>query len=327
MMEVISIIVPVYNAKKYLNKCVDSILNQTYSKLECILVDDGSTDGSSEICDFYGEKDKRVKVIHQRNMGQSAARNTGIKTATGTYICFVDNDDSLPDVNTLLEMKKAIGESDILIADKEIFKSEQDKINRLAEYYNPQMAGYLCALLKSGQYKGTVWSKLYKKNVFVDNNIWFSGNLICEDEELSPRLFDKIDRISFLNRKCYERYRNPKSQTNTMDERTFFRKSQDRLEVALRLKKYFDTKKYPMKNKRIIYKHICGLYLQGISFARHVKDIEKVLVLEGQVENSMNLLIEGGKYGLPKYFLAGIMLKIVGMRMLLEFLKNIHIKR
>lgn len=75
-----------YKAKKYLNKCINSILNQTYLNLECILVDYGSTDGSSEICDFYGEKDKRVKVLHQKNMGQSTARNTELKQQWETRI-------------------------------------------------------------------------------------------------------------------------------------------------------------------------------------------------------------------------------------------------
>lgn len=316
-MEVISVIIPVYNAKKYLNKCIDSILNQTYSNLECILVDDGSTDGSSEICDFYGEKDKRVKVLHQKNMGQSTARNTGIKSATGTYICFVDNDDALPDADTLFEMKNAMGNKDVLIADEEIFKSKQmKKIDKLAKYYNPKMSGggYLCALIKLGQYKGTVWSKLYKKELFIDNNIWFSGNLICEDEEISPRLFDKTDKITFLNRKCYERYRNPESQTNTIDEKTFLRKSQDRLEVAWRLKKYFDENKYPWRSKRVIYKHICGLYLQGISFAGHVKNFERLLDLQRQVESSVYVLTKGYKYGLMKYYFAGVILKIFGLK-------------
>ena len=91
----VSIIVPVYNVEEYLRECVDSVLNQTYSDVEVILVDDGSTDQSGNICDEYAEMDSRIKVIHKKNEGVSAARNTGIETASGERIIFVDSDDSI----------------------------------------------------------------------------------------------------------------------------------------------------------------------------------------------------------------------------------------
>ena len=91
--ELISVIVPVYNVEKYLEKCIDSIINQTYQNLEIILVDDGSTDGSGKICDEYSRKDNRIKVIHKENGGLSDARNIGIKNANGGLIGFIDSDD------------------------------------------------------------------------------------------------------------------------------------------------------------------------------------------------------------------------------------------
>lgn len=89
----ISVIIPVYNTAKYLHKCVDSVLSQTYTNLEIILVNDGSTDNSGKICDEYAQKDKRIKVIHKRNGGLSSARNAGIKMATGQFLSFIDSDD------------------------------------------------------------------------------------------------------------------------------------------------------------------------------------------------------------------------------------------
>ncbi|MBQ3347986.1 glycosyltransferase family 2 protein [Candidatus Saccharibacteria bacterium] len=91
----VSIIVPIYNVEKYLAKCLDSILNQTYDNLEIILIDDGSTDGSSDIAENYTLKDPRITVIHQRNRGQSSARNLGLKFATGNFISFIDADDEI----------------------------------------------------------------------------------------------------------------------------------------------------------------------------------------------------------------------------------------
>ena len=89
----ISVIVPIYGVEKYLEQCLDSILNQTYRQLEIILIDDGSTDRCGEICDRYASRDSRIKVIHQTNQGLSAARNVGMDMATGEYISFIDSDD------------------------------------------------------------------------------------------------------------------------------------------------------------------------------------------------------------------------------------------
>ena len=94
-MNKVSIIVPIYNTEKYLKACLDSILGQTYKNLEIILVDDGSADSSGQIIDNYAKKDHRIKVIHQKNQGQSAARNNGLKEATGDYIGFIDSDDKI----------------------------------------------------------------------------------------------------------------------------------------------------------------------------------------------------------------------------------------
>ena len=93
MNSLISVIVPVYNAEKYLDRCIQSIINQKYKELEIILVDDGSKDRSLEICNSYEKKDNRINVIHKENAGVSAARNTGIKKARGTYLAFLDDDD------------------------------------------------------------------------------------------------------------------------------------------------------------------------------------------------------------------------------------------
>ena len=89
----VSIIVPVYNSEKYLRRCIDSILAQTFTNFECILIDDGSTDSSSVICDHYRQSDDRIVVIHQENSGVSATRNKGIEMAKGKYICIFDSDD------------------------------------------------------------------------------------------------------------------------------------------------------------------------------------------------------------------------------------------
>ena len=92
-MALISVVVPIYNVEAYLEKCINSIINQTFSDLEILLIDDGSTDSSSDICDRYGSMDTRIKVLHKKNGGLSSARNAGIDLSKGDYLCFIDSDD------------------------------------------------------------------------------------------------------------------------------------------------------------------------------------------------------------------------------------------
>ena len=110
----VSIIVPVYKVEKYLNRCVDSILAQTFTDFECILVDDGSPDGCPAICDEYAKKDNRIKVIHQENKGVSAARNAGLDMAKGEYILFVDSDDWI-DESTVQSLLMISEDADIIM--------------------------------------------------------------------------------------------------------------------------------------------------------------------------------------------------------------------
>lgn len=128
-MKKISIIVPVYQAEKYISKCIESIINQTYKNLEIILIDDGSTDSSGKICDRYGERDQRIVVVHNPNKGVSAARNCGLDMATGDYITFVDSDDYI-DLQMYSEMMKVVGKysCDVVMCDciKE-FKGKSEK--------------------------------------------------------------------------------------------------------------------------------------------------------------------------------------------------------
>ena len=170
MEDLISIIVPVYNVEKYIKKCIDSIINQTYKNLEIILVDDGSPDNCGKICDEYAEKDKRIKVIHKENGGLSDARNAGIKIARGCYIGFVDSDDWI-DKNMYEKLYKTLKEKDADIACCKLirYKNTIEKISkkfdgRIVEYDQRQ---YIKKFFKidSQECVYYAWNKLYKRQV------------------------------------------------------------------------------------------------------------------------------------------------------------------
>ena len=181
--DLVSIIVPVYNAERFLEKCVDSILNQSYTNIEVILIDDGSTDNSGNICDLYSQKDKRVKVIHQINSGPSIARNKGIHNASGTFIQFVDSDDYIEPnmIETLVD--KINRDVDIVICGyKYIYKENDNIVVRNSNTYKESKISKDEFLDKFGKlfkdyYINYICNKLYITDIIKNNNIYFDSSI------------------------------------------------------------------------------------------------------------------------------------------------------
>lgn len=170
----ISVIIPVYNVEKYLSKCLDSIINQTYSNFEVILIDDGSTDNSSNICDKYSKKDKRIKAIHNKNKGVSFSRNCGLDIASGKYILFIDSDDTIDE--DYLEKLINNSKKEELICSNCIVETlvNNKKIDNSGRTYS--VSEYIDLIINS-KLMGTCWGKLFKKselkNLKFDNNTYY----------------------------------------------------------------------------------------------------------------------------------------------------------
>lgn len=202
-MELISVIVPIFNVEKYLNRCIESLLNQTYKNIELILVDDGSTDRCGEICDMYAIKDSRVKVIHKKNGGLSDARNVGLNIARGYYISFVDSDDWVHSdylklmYEYLVNNNADICECDILITSN--FVTEITDTIITTDLYDTKSA--LRELIKDTVFHQHVWNKLYKKESI--NGIKFPIGKINEDEFWTYKVFGNCNRIVKLNKVLY----------------------------------------------------------------------------------------------------------------------------
>ena len=198
----ISVIVPVYKVEKYLDKCVSSIVNQSCRDLEIILVDDGSPDNCPEMCDAWAVQDSRIKVIHQKNGGLSAARNAGLKMAVGEYIGFVDSDDYIePDMYEQLFKNMQENESDIavcgcFIAD-ENGKIKAIKENRGGVYEQKEAVEVLSLSMNN-----SAWNKLYKKSI-IGNNLFESGRIFGEDHLFLLHILERCKKVSFLNKPLY----------------------------------------------------------------------------------------------------------------------------
>jgi glycosyltransferase involved in cell wall biosynthesis len=183
--KLISVIVPIYNMASYLEKCLDSIVSQSYQHLEIILVDDGSKDGSGEICDRYAAKDNRIKVIHRKNGGVSAARNSGLNIATGEYLGFVDSDDWIEG-----DMYQFLIEN--LTFDK--FELPNDKS---CTYRVLERAEALELLLQDRLIQSYFWCKLFKRDLF--NGLRMPEGKTFEDTFTHHLIFEKAQRIVLHN--------------------------------------------------------------------------------------------------------------------------------
>lgn len=205
----ISVVVPVYNVEKYLNKCLDSIIGQTYRNLEIILVDDGSTDDSGAICDVYREKDARVRVVHQKNQGLSGARNTGINIANGELLGFVDSDDYIIEnmyerlLEVLLKNDAQISICDcecIMEAGEEISHQEYPKL--VTEVLNKEQAFQRLDGFSYPYWKYvTAWNKLYRKHLF--DELRYPVGKKNEDEFIAHILISKAERLAVISEPLY----------------------------------------------------------------------------------------------------------------------------
>lgn len=185
-----SIVIPIYKAEKYLVECVESILVQTYTDFELILVDDGSPDTCPTLCDKYASEDSRIKVIHQKNAGQAAARNTGVDIACGDYLMFLDSDDYFATKYVLERVNEKIEASFadvILFGYKKYYESDGSfgvEVANFPEFTaNSSPSNVILSLLKNDIYDGCAWTKAIKRSLIVNNAISFRPGMISEDSD------------------------------------------------------------------------------------------------------------------------------------------------
>lgn len=198
----ISIIVPVYNVEKYIDRCVKSLINQTYRNIEIILVDDGSPDRCPVICDEYEKLDERIISLHKKNGGLSDARNYGLKKATGTYILYVDSDDYI-EKEACEKLISATDESiDIVCgAYREIRENMiiERRHSNILENIPYSAQEYVIASIKKNEWYAPAWLNLYKKEFLINNNLYYKAGIYYEDIEMLPRLFLANPKIKYVD--------------------------------------------------------------------------------------------------------------------------------
>lgn len=202
----ISVIVAVYNIEKYISRCIESIQNQTFTNLEVILVDDGSTDSAGEICDAYAEKDSRIKVVHRKNGGLSAARNTGIDIATGDYISFIDGDDWIePNMYEMMANQVSEHRADLVACRYRcIYKDhEVDNSTGKITLFTTQYEMLIQYLKEDEDYliQHAAWNKLYARNLLGEDR--FPEGEWYEDIVFSAKTLSRVKIGVYIDTALY----------------------------------------------------------------------------------------------------------------------------
>lgn len=243
LFEYISIVVPVYNAGKYLHDALESILKQTYPYFEAILVNDGSTDNSKEICHEFTEKDRRFRLINQKNSGVSAARNAGIDRAKGEWIAFMDADDLMtPDCLAILWNTAKQTKTKITVGDY----SRKYPINRRRDYFNMTVVDSETAITY-GLYQKLIlnnpWGVLFHRTVFAGDKPLRFRESRYEDLDLFYQAFDRVDKICIVDVPVYYYRDTPGSFINTWTDSRL-----DVLDVTDRMADYFKGREMKLQN-------------------------------------------------------------------------------
>ena len=272
MEDLISIIVPVYNVEAYLKECISSIMNQTYHALQVILIDDGSTDKSGEICDCFAKQDDRIEVIHQKNSGVSSARNAGLQVANGRFVIFTDADDKLPNTAYQSLLAAWTGEEESLVIGKiKYIDNEGNEIKISSDFREAKIdintfTRDLIEEKKFG-YLGYLCDKLFVRRIITENGLIFNHAIkLNEDRLFILQYLFYCKEVLFCNRTIY-----------------FYRQRSDSAINETRRNHIVSDKEMTMIDAFILMEKICQMHSDALYYICIRKAYENILGLLGKV--------------------------------------------
>lgn len=254
----LSVIVPIYKVEKYLDRCVESIVNQTYKHLEIILVDDGSPDNCPQICDSWAEKDNRIKVVHKENGGLSDARNAGMRNATGEVVSFIDSDDWIElDMFEKMLSQMEQDNSDIVSCGVKWVEENGKLLRNDTVDQNETLDTHsaMSELINDGKLKQHVWNKIYKTELIKD--IPFEKGKYHEDVFWSYQIVGKAKKVSIIKESFY----NYVQRTNSIMGEGFSEKRLDALDANY-LRCEYMKKNFPDLFDNALYVYIGSCHYQ-----------------------------------------------------------------
>lgn len=265
-MKLLSIIIPVFNAEKYLQNCISSILNQNFSDFEVLLIDDGSKDGSGEICDYFASKDSRIRVFHEENGGPSRARNIGLREACGKYVEFIDSDDELyPDSLEKMALCASDGNPDMIIATSKVINEAEVEVESLAmteqgEIIIKEVLNTMDTRNKA-VFLHYLWNKWYRRERIIQGNLQFDeAEQLGEDFIFNCQFLRECNRIHASDVLLYKYYKRNNASLSGKYHPDELRRRRKMDETLLNLFRYADEDFNPEK----VYEMIGSITLASI---------------------------------------------------------------
>lgn len=325
----VSVIVPVYNVEPWLNKCIDSLIAQSYKNIEILLINDGSTDKSANICAEYLNKSSIIRVFNNENRGLSYSRNFGIKNCKGKYIMFVDSDDFIRDVNIVEKFVKIFEEekSDFIYTSYCRFDDGKEQIvteNLPINIDNNDIKGkngieVLSLLISQNSYHHAAYLKICKREFLIKNNLFFKEGIYHEDAEWSPKLFYYSENISIYSESYYMRRMRENSIITTTNEKSKAKKINDRLNIAYDLIEFFNTLSEG-NTKKVIINDFVRMYWGDLMLITNLKDKDNINNCCNVVRETRKVLKNGEE---KKYKLGNALINIVGVRCFIKISKGL----
>ncbi|MDD5783069.1 MAG: glycosyltransferase family 2 protein [Muribaculaceae bacterium] len=268
----ISIIVPVYNTAKYLERCIDSIVAQTYTDWELLLIDDGSTDRSGDICDRYAASDPRIQAFHKPNGGLTSARNHGLERASGEWITHIDSDDWVePEMLAKMLAKAEESDADVVIGDFYFAWDDQRKLYQSIDWDDDKTASlnrYIASVWT------TAWGSIAKRSLYIDNNIKSpEGITYCEDFHLMVRLCYFAKHIAHLKRPLYNYWQQQESLMHNKTENA----EKDSQHVYLDIVQFFKNYGVYADYRRTLCWRMISTYAETVLNVSYWDDFRRIL--------------------------------------------------
>lgn len=297
----ISIIIPVYNVERYLEKCLDSVINQSYLDLEIILVNDGATDNSKSICESYLVKDSRIQLINKRNGGLSDARNAGLKVATGAYVWFVDSDDWIAE-NAISILVEAIQLNNCEVIGFSFFDYFEDTHQYSEVRYSQQINKTTgrdfinqCTFFYTG-----AWSYIYKKSFLDATSITFKLGQLHEDDYFNLSCFGRIKEIVKIPNGLYFYRRRENSITTTTTPQNLAKRIYSYIELLKLCKNINDIDQEYLLSKAQAYKRILFSLIEHYVLSKDVSFKDKITLVANVKPFMRNLQLEKNNFNHSK---------------------------
>lgn len=285
-----SFIVPVYNTEKYLKKCLNSLVKQTFKDFEIIIVNDGSTDQSFKIINNFKQKYSNIKLINQENQGLSIARNNGVKKALGEYLIFVDSDDYV-ELDLLKQVDKNIGDADVLrfqiYEENEFYKNKVKEEESSFDMVDGKTA---IKLITNYEYVEPAWCYVYKKEYYVRNKFSFKKGVYHEDFGLVPYIIYKADKVKSIDYAGYHYVTRDGSIMNSSSYDKTIKKAFDMLQQYKDLRRNVDIKEKNIDNYFLSYISNCAIVkaktLKRKERKLYIKELRKIKAYNDVLVNS-----------------------------------------